>query len=264
MEVRKPDSPNPDGSYSNAVKWAYSCSNRTVQKLTLTAYDKTGRFIRADPNASKERDVIPGSVEETILKTVCASDFPQDKSEKHYSRISDNDIYRAAKAVFASRDARDVDQAPRATWYVFTNVSDPKVLVFFDLDTVVKYGGSVTIWQKTVYEPNSPDQAGSRSIAQKVVYSCNDRTAQVLRASLYNESGQFMYAVTTSGSAEDIVPGTSAETVLETVCRSDFPDSASMGSYVAVKDNNIAAFAKAFFDFVAAKRNEPPPPQPLP
>jgi len=56
-----------------------------------------------------------------------------------------------------------------------------------------------------------------------------------------------MYAVTTSGSAEDIVPGTSAETVLETVCRSDFPDSASMGSYVAVKDNNIAAFAKAFF-----------------
>ena len=96
-------------------------------------------------------------------------------------------------------------------------------------------------------------------MAQKVVYSCSDRTTQVLMTSLYDESGQFMRAVTTSGRTEDIVPDTSAETVLETVCRSDFPDSASVGTYVAVKDNNIDAFAKAFFDFVASKRNDPAP-----
>jgi len=259
MGIREANSPNPDGSYSTAVKWVYSCSKRTAQELTVSAYGKTGQFIRADANPSRERDVIPGTVDETILETVCASDFPQDRSGKHYFRIKGNDIYRAAKDVFDSKNAQNIDPAPRATWYVFTNISDPRVLVFFDLDTVVKNSGSVTIWQKTVYEPNSPDQEGSRSIAQKVVYSCSDRTTQVLKASLYDESGQFVRAVTTSGSAEEIVPDTSAEAVLETVCRSDFPESASMGSYVAVKDNNIYAFAKAFFDFVATKRNEPAP-----
>ena len=259
MAVQKADSPNPDGSYSTAAKWTYSCSKRTAQELTVSAYDRTGQFIRADPNPGKARDVISGSVGATILKTVCASDFPQDKSEKHYSRIGDNNVYRAAKAVFASRGAQETDPAPHATWYVFSTVSDPKVVVFFDLDTVAKDHGAVTIWQKTVNEPNSPGQGGSQSMAQKVVYSCSDRTTQVLKISLYDQSGQFMQAVTPSGRTEDIVPGTSAETVLETVCRSDFPDSASMGSYVAVKDNNIYAFAKAFFDFVAAKRNEPAP-----
>ena len=259
MAVQKADSPNPDGSYSKAVKWAYSCSRRTAQELTVSAYDKMGQFIRADPNPSKERDVIPRSVGETILNTVCANNFPQDRSGKHYVRIDDNDIYRAAKAVFDSKDAQKTDPAPRATWYVFTNVSDPTVLVFFDLDSVVKNADSVTIWQKTVHEPSSPGQEGSQSMAQKVVYSCSDRTTQVLMTSLYDESGQFMRAVTTSGRTEDIVPDTSAETVLETVCRSDFPDSASVGTYVAVKDNNIYAFAKAFFDFVASKRNDPAP-----
>ncbi len=259
MAVHKADSPNPDGSYSKAVKWAYSCSRRTAQELTVSAYDKTGQFIRADPSPSKERDATPGSVGETILNTVCAPNFPHDRSGKHYVRIDDNDIYRAAKAVFDSRAAQKTDPAPRATWYVFTNVSDPGVLVFFDLDSVARNADSVTIWQKTVHEPDSPGQEGSQSMAQKLVYSCSGRTTQVLMTSLYNESGQFMRAITTAGRTEDIVPDTSAEAVLETVCRSDFPDGASVATYVAVKDNNIDAFSKAFFDFVASKRNEPAP-----
>lgn len=259
MAVQKSDSPNPDSSYSKAAKWAYSCSRRTAQELTVSAYDKTGQFIRADPSPSKERDVVPGSVVETILDTVCANHFPQDQSGKHYVRIDDNDIYRAAGAMFDARAAQNTDPAPRATWYVFTNVSDPTLLVFFDLDSVVKNADSVTIWQKTVHEPGSPGQEGSQSMAQKVVYSCSDRATQVLMTSLYDGSGQFMRALTTSGRTEVIVPGTSAEAVLETVCRSDFPDSASVSTYVAVKDNNIYGFANAFFDFVASKRNDPTP-----
>lgn len=101
--------PDPDGSYSTASKNVYSCVKRTAQIMAVVTYDKDRNVIKTQstPNGLLV-DIPPGSLGEDILSAVCASNFPNLKSE-FYVRVGGNDIYSAAKQIMDSED----DPAPK-------------------------------------------------------------------------------------------------------------------------------------------------------
>lgn len=91
--------PNSDGSLSAAIKDSYDCAKRTVRTLTATTYGKNAQFIRTNSNPGKAEDVIPGSIGEGLLKTVCAPDFPKNKSgDFYFGPIVNNNIFEHAAA----------------------------------------------------------------------------------------------------------------------------------------------------------------------
>jgi hypothetical protein len=146
-----------------------------------------------------------------------------------------------------------------ANWFALNNVVTTKTVFFFDLDTVVKNGDQVTIWTKYVNDTNSPDSDGSYSTAQKVTYFCRNRTAQALSTSIYDQYGQFMRSNDIPSPITDIVPGSIGESIWKIVCKSSFPKNEAGGDYYRVKDNDIFAYTKVYFDYLRARNNDPAP-----
>lgn len=111
--VTDPAVPDTDGSFATASKWSYLCGKRTAQILTSVTYDKAGKFIKTFPNPSLIMDIIPDSVGEAVLKTVCASDFPKNKSQDFYFLADGNDVFRHTARFFDQERAKNSDPAPK-------------------------------------------------------------------------------------------------------------------------------------------------------
>lgn len=90
---------NANGGYSYSSRYIYDCKKRTSQNLTLVKYGKNQEHMATYNRDAPPAEVIPGSVGEGLWKIVCASDFPNDKSED-YIKIKDNDIYSASQKAF--------------------------------------------------------------------------------------------------------------------------------------------------------------------
>lgn len=101
-----------EGAWSTASKWRVNCKGRTLQVMTESDYGKNGEFIKSYNKPKNENDVIPGSVGEIALKVICASDFPRNKSEKDYFKLSDNDVIAAARRGMESFQSTQ-DSAPK-------------------------------------------------------------------------------------------------------------------------------------------------------
>ena len=97
-----------DGGYAYANKYSYDCKKRLAQNLTLVKYGKNREHIATYSQASPPAEVVPGSVGEGLLTSVCAPDFPNDKSND-YVKIKDNDIYSLAQYLFDTSN----DPAPK-------------------------------------------------------------------------------------------------------------------------------------------------------
>lgn len=101
-----------DGSWADALRWKFNCPKRTIQTLAWSSYDRDGTFIRSSQATGKESEVIPDSVGETILKVACDPSFPNDKSEKYYFKVKNNDIFQATRNYIESQNSK-IDSAPK-------------------------------------------------------------------------------------------------------------------------------------------------------
>ena len=93
--VPEENTPASGGSSSVVTRQVYNCKEKTAQTLTSTAYDKSNQPIQIYQGPSRAEEVIPDSMGETILKEVCAGNFP-----KNYYRIDNNDVYTTANYIF--------------------------------------------------------------------------------------------------------------------------------------------------------------------
>ena len=107
--VFKEKTPASDGGYSAVRRVVYNCKKRTVQLLTAVTYDKSHQYIDTYPPGRAE-DVTPESMGETLLKEVCAGNFP-----KNYYRIDNNDVYTAANYVLTYMKNAKKNPAPSKT-----------------------------------------------------------------------------------------------------------------------------------------------------
>jgi hypothetical protein len=101
-----------DGSWSGAMRWRFQCTRRTLQSLSESRYNKDGVFLRAFPKAGSESAVVPESTGEAIMKIVCKSNFPYDKSGADYFRLKSNDVYQATRS-YADLINSQSDSAPK-------------------------------------------------------------------------------------------------------------------------------------------------------
>ena len=101
-----------DGSWATAYRWKFNCTRKTIQTMASSTYDKDGKFIKSNTNPSGETEVIPDSTGEGMLRLTCAADFPKNKSEKDYVKVSDNDVFEATRR-YVQYVKSKVDTAPK-------------------------------------------------------------------------------------------------------------------------------------------------------
>ncbi|WP_155950986.1 surface-adhesin E family protein [Rhodanobacter sp. OR87] len=105
-------SPDEDGAWSVAQRWKFNCPARTVQVLTSSNYDNSGKFIRSNNNLSTPSLVLPDSTAERMLKIACEPSFPSDASSEKYWKLADNDIFEARNVYLHYQNSR-IDTAPK-------------------------------------------------------------------------------------------------------------------------------------------------------
>ena len=108
------NSPADDGSWSTALNWRINCQKRTLQTLSWSKYDSTGKFIRSGSIISPEDSISPDSIGEETHKAACMTDFPRNTpaTKNSYFKIEGNDIFASTKT-FVEYAKNRVDNAPK-------------------------------------------------------------------------------------------------------------------------------------------------------
>ncbi len=101
-----------DGSWASAVRWKVNCTNRTIQTLMWSTYDEDGKFIKSSSAIGTAQGVVPDSTGEAMLKIACEASFPNDKSEKKYFKLKNNDPFLTTRNLVEYNKSQ-VDQAPK-------------------------------------------------------------------------------------------------------------------------------------------------------
>ena len=142
--------------------------------------------------------------------------------------------------------------AQAASWKLFNSYTET-VVYFFDSDTIVKNGDTVTLWYKLVQEENTPASDGSYSAVQRGVYNCKKRTAQALTTSTFDKSHQYIRTYP-SGRAEDVIPDSMGEVILKEVCAGNFPK-----NYNRIDNNDVYTTANYVFTYMKNAKKNPAP-----
>ena len=146
-----------------------------------------------------------------------------------------------------------------STWYTFSQTQTDTALYFFDLDTVVMQGDTLTIWVKYVNDPMNPDGDGSFATAQKYNFICSKRTLQVFTSATYDKAGKFIRAFPIVGKVKEATPGSIAEGLVTAVCAPDFPKNKSHDLYFQVRGNDILRHTADYFENQRAISTDPAP-----
>ena len=106
--------PLTDGSWATASKMQINCTNRTIQSLGFSSYDKSGKFINSHSLTSRELEVTPGSIGDELIRIICRRDFPKSKAGKDadYTRLENNDIFEMTRKIVDWEDSKQ-DKAPK-------------------------------------------------------------------------------------------------------------------------------------------------------
>jgi len=247
--------PDEDGSYARAEKSEYSCKKRTRRVLTISTYDKEGKFISSYEPSGKTNDIIPDSLGEDLLKASCTSDFPRSKSKDLYSTVEGNNIFKYASNYYKSQAAIKTDLAPTsvATWYVFNHAVNDYKVYFFDINTITTTGNNVSVWVKYVNNVKHPDNDGSYSTATKIEFDCSKNTVQYLNSSIYNKEAKFIRAYIKPEDTVKVEPNSINEAMSKAVCSQDFAKSSSREEYFSVEGNDIYELAANYYKSQEAK-----------
>ncbi|HKB59068.1 MAG TPA: surface-adhesin E family protein [Gallionellaceae bacterium] len=149
-----------------------------------------------------------------------------------------------------------------ADWYFFPTVQSSHEVYFFDRDSVVKHGSTVTVWDKSVHDESYPADNGVHSLTARDRFQCRDRTLQSLSWVTYNKSGEVLFSMTTPQAASQIVPGTIGESMLSVVCSKKFPNVKGGALYNPVNGNDVDAAAETYFADEASKKIDAAPADP--
>ena len=141
-------------------------------------------------------------------------------------------------------------------WQIFADTNGTNAYYFFDRATVLKQGGSVTLWIKYVQNLSKPDTDGSYATAMKEVYVCSKRTNQILSYSTYDKDGQFIKSKQNAGTVTDIAPDTIGEGIFKAVCSSDFPNNKSRKLYVPATNNDPFKHTADLFEYFRAQKTD--------
>jgi hypothetical protein len=148
--------------------------------------------------------------------------------------------------------------ATASTWNSFRRAYNSDIaLYFFDADTVVKQGETVTLWIKHVRTKTS-DADGSWQSSMREIVNCPKRTAQILSYSIYNKDGSFIRSVNLAGAASDIAPDSILEQIHKAVCSADFPRSQSRDLYFPVENNDPATYTRIFVEYLEGQKDLAP------
>ncbi|MFL6698764.1 MAG: surface-adhesin E family protein [Vitreoscilla sp.] len=148
-----------------------------------------------------------------------------------------------------------------ATWYTLMTVGGDNFIEFFDADSVVKAGSTVTIWEKTFYDLQTERPNGTYSFAARTVYNCKARTIFTKTESSYGRSGNFIRTINASpnDAPTEAIPGTNGDDELRVVCDPDFPRGTNTKIYAPTPKNDVTAAAQAFYDYLRAQKADPAP-----
>jgi hypothetical protein len=145
-----------------------------------------------------------------------------------------------------------------STWNTFAEAfNEETALFFFDADTVLKQGDSVTLWVKYV-NTKKPDSDGSWSTAQRTLIVCSKRTQQILSSSIYDKDGNFIRSFSEPGKVRDIAPDSIIEGIHQAACAADFPRNKSKKLYFPVDDNDIYQHTRRYLEYRESQRDKAP------
>jgi hypothetical protein len=162
------------------------------------------------------------------------------------------------KSAFAMAALLASASCPASTWNTFTQAyNEETALFFFDADTVLKQGDSVTLWVKYV-NTKAPDSDGSWATAQRYTIICSKRTAQVISSSIYDKDGKFIKSFPQTEKAVDIVPDSILEGVHQAACTADFPKNKSGKLYFSVGGNDIFQYTRRYLEYRESQKDQAP------
>ncbi len=256
LAVEEDKHPAPDGSYSTATRYVYSCKERTAQHLAEVAYRKDGQVLQSVTQPDAASDVVPGTVNEDIYNTVCSHNFPRDKKNVLYLPVEGNNTAAATNNYFAEQEALLADVAPLGSvWYILANSDGEKYLRFIDSKSIKKNGNEVTAWVLLIFNPNAPGaEDGIYSLGTWTRYSCTKRTMKSLRGSRYDSEGKFQISVREDDTEYKIADGSVAGAELKAFCSGDFPSIEGSVLYVPLKENRPFDYAKELFESLKASK----------
>jgi hypothetical protein len=146
--------------------------------------------------------------------------------------------------------------AHAATWNVFA-MHDAKALYFFDSDTVVRSGGTVTLWNKQVNNASNPNADGSYSTAFMQSFDCARRETRILSMVTYDKNRERMRTYRTPGRVMHVASDAGAlDYLLSAACLPDFPASAKGTTYYRARNNDEYQYAADYFSFLRDKAND--------
>jgi len=101
-----------DGTYVTITKQRYDCAKRTVQTMTSTYYAQDHTVRMTDSRPTTQRDIVPDSIAEGIMETVCKKGFPKAKGD--YTQASNNDPVPQSLSAFQNLKLYEVMKAASA------------------------------------------------------------------------------------------------------------------------------------------------------
>lgn len=99
------------GAWATATRFEYKCSQRTIQVLAASDYNREGDFIKSYPASPKASLATPDSVGDGLLEVFCSKGFPK-KEDKIYFKIVNNDPLTTTKQLVEVLDS-ERDSAPQ-------------------------------------------------------------------------------------------------------------------------------------------------------
>jgi len=101
-----------EGAWATAQRVDYDCAKRTFRAMSISDYHQDGSFKRSWAGMKEAADIVPDSIGESLLQTVCAKDFPLSRSNKNYVKTPSNNPGVFTKFYVEQLDSQ-TDQAPK-------------------------------------------------------------------------------------------------------------------------------------------------------
>lgn len=105
-----------------------------------------------------------------------------------------------------------------ANW-IYVTQSNVGTVSYYDVDTIQRSGNQVTVWEKWDHSRNKTKKERETRIHGR--YDCSERTITSLNINNYFPDGKIksVNLETYEQKADSVIPDTSAEKMLEAVCR---------------------------------------------
>ncbi|CAN5358955.1 hypothetical protein BH10PSE17_BH10PSE17_25060 [soil metagenome] len=144
-----------------------------------------------------------------------------------------------------------------STWNTFTYAYNDTSVWFFDADTVVRQGTTVTLWVKYV-DIVKPDTDGSWATAMRAEISCPQKSYRVLTSSIYDKDQKFIKSNSNASQTIFPPPDSLMEEVVKVACTPAFPKDPKADGYYALAHNDIFLHASRVAEKLAESRDTAP------